>query len=96
MQAWFDSGTIPNDKWKFVINRQITEFENFGMDYPYMPTLLTRGLIIPLLAQGNLKLGDIAWFRDEDKDELFDVNGQMKTAALILQAQLEEGKQTQK
>lgn len=95
MQAWFESGTIAQDKWKFVINRQMTELENFGMDYPYIPALLAKCLIMPLLAQGKVQLGDIQWFKEEDKDELFDVSGQMKIAALILQAQVEDGKQTQ-
>jgi len=32
-------------------------------------------------------LSDLAWYNEEDKDELFDVRGQYYTAALILDAQ---------
>lgn len=59
-----------------------------------MPEWLNNGLIVPLFDQDILKLSDLAWFNDNEKDDLFDVTGQFKLAALILNAMMAKGKQT--
>lgn len=45
---------------------------------------LCDGLINPLLRKGTIQLTDLVWYKEEEKDELFDVTGQFKVAALIL------------
>lgn len=45
------------------------------------------------MEQDVVKLTDLAWYNEEEKDELFDVSGQFKVAALILSAQMQKGKQ---
>ena len=49
-----------------------------------MPILLTDGLILPLIKQGSMQLGDLVWYKEEEKDELFDLRGQFCVAACLL------------
>lgn len=94
MAAWLEAGTVPADKWKFVVKRTVTELENQISDVPNFPMLLTKGLILPLMRQGSIKLTDLEWFKEEDKDELFDLRGQYQVAAAVLDGLAAEGKQS--
>lgn len=93
MSAWIEAGTVSPDKWKFVVKRAICELENQVADMPAFPLLLAKGLILPLIAQGSLRLGDLEWYKDEDKDELFDLRGQYQVAAAILDGLATNGPQ---
>lgn len=85
MQEWFDSRCVNNESWKFVVKRAIQELENYLCDAPKLPQWLCKGLIIPLFKQRLVQTSDLAWFVEEEKDELFDVKGQYEVAALILE-----------
>ena len=54
------------------------------MRAPELPTWLCSGLIAPLLRRGAIQIADLQWFNEEDKDELYDVTGQFKVAALLI------------
>lgn len=75
IRAWLDSGSVPVENWKHVVRRAIPELENIITDSPIMPVLLVKGLIVPLLKQDNLKMSDLIWYKEEEKDELFDLRG---------------------
>ena len=84
-----------NESWKFVVNRAITEMENYVCDLPHFTVWICDGLICPLLAKGSIKLNELVWFKEENKDELFDVHSQYEVAAKVLDCLRESGKQTQ-
>ena len=83
---------FPQDSWKYVIAKSITDLENYGPDLPSLPNWLCDGLINPLLSKQTVQLSDIVWYKEEEKDELFDCTGQFKVAALILADMKSEGK----
>lgn len=58
---------------------------------PILSKWLSECLLCPLLHKDTVKLEKFVWFKEEEKDELFDVNGQFKVAALIL-ADMKKGK----
>lgn len=93
MAAWVEAGTVSPDKWKFVVKRAICELENQVADMPAFPLLLAKGLILPLIAQGSLRLTDLEWYKEEEKDELFDLRGQYQVAAAILDSLATNGPQ---
>ena len=59
---------------------------------PKLPNWLCDGLINPLLRKQTIQLSDIVWYKEEEKDELFDCTGQFKVAALILADLQSQGK----
>lgn len=94
IRAWLDSGSVPVENWKHVVRRAIPELENIITDSPIMPVLLVKGLIVPLLKQDNLKMSDLIWYKEEEKDELFDLRGQCQVAACILDLLATDGDKT--
>lgn len=68
----------------------IAELENMLADLPKLPNMVTDSVLIPLFRQNTLKLNDLSWYNEEDKDLLFDVSGQFKIAALLLDFMLKE------
>ena len=76
MQEWFDSRCVNPESWKFVVKRSIQELENYVCDIPKLPLWLCSGLIVPLMKQRLLQTSDLAWFVEEEKEDLFDVKGQ--------------------
>lgn len=81
---WFDSRCFENSSWKFVVKKSIVDLENYTSDLPNLPIWLCNGLIGPLLRKGTIEVKDLTWFNEEDKDDLFDVTGQYKVAALLI------------
>lgn len=84
MDQLFSGNAFPKESWKFVVTQSIADLENYGCDLPKLPMWLCDGLINPLLRKGTIQLTDLVWYKEEEKDELFDVTGQFKVAALIL------------
>ena len=84
MEAWFDSRCFEQSSWKFVVKRTVIDLENYTSDLPELPKWLCSGLICPLLRRGAIQISDLQWYKEEDKDELFDVTGQFKVAALLM------------
>ena len=84
LAAWLKSRCIQNESWKFVVKRVIPELENYSSDLPKLPVWISHGLIIPLFRQNILTIGDLAWYVEEEKEELYDVTNQFKVAALLL------------
>jgi hypothetical protein len=58
---------------------------------PPFPLLLSKALIVPLIKKGSLQLKDLAWFNEEEKDELFDLRGQYQVAAAVLDNLAKDG-----
>ena len=42
----------------------------------------------------TIQLGDLDWYKEEEKDELFDVSGQFKVAAYVLSDMKAQGTKT--
>ena len=84
MEAWFESRCFEAASWKFVVKRSIVEPENYTSELPSLPQWLCEGLIGPLLRKATIQVEDLQWYNEEDKDELFDVTGQFKVAALLI------------
>ena len=61
---------------------------------PPFPLLLSKALIVPLIKKGSLQIKDLAWFNEEEKDELFDLRGQFQVAAAVLDNLAKDGTQT--
>lgn len=91
-KAMMDSQCARNESWKYAVRRCISDCENYVGDLLHLPEWLSNGLIVPLMDQEIVKLSDLKWYNEEEKDDLFDVTGQFKLAALILNAQLAKGK----
>ena len=89
-----DSKCAKTESWKYAVRRCISECENYVADLAGLPEWLSNGLIVPLLDQDIILLKDLTWFNEEEKEDLFDVTGQFKLAALILNALMAKGKQT--
>ena len=92
LKDWIKSGVASPEGWKGAIKRCIPELENYTGDVVDLPVWLADGLVNPLLRDEKVSMGDLVWFNEEEKDELFDVSGQFKLAALILKDQLKSGK----
>lgn len=73
LKAWLESGSLQNENWKFVVRRSVTELENYVSELPELPSMLTKGLILPLIHQNIIQINDLQWFKEEEKDELYDV-----------------------
>jgi len=58
-----------------VVSRAISELESYAPEIPRLSVWVSEGLFVPLLAKGRLQLGDFQWFKEEEKDELYDVRG---------------------
>jgi len=84
MEAWFESRCFEQANWKFVVRRTIVDLENYTSDLPELPKWLCSGLVCPLLRRGFISIADLQWYNEEDKDELYDVTGQFKVAALLI------------
>lgn len=95
MEAWFDSRCFEQSSWKFVVKRTVIDLENYTSDLPDLPKWLCSGLICPLLRRGVIQIADLQWYKEEDKDELFDVTGQFKVAALLIQDARQEDQKTE-
>ena len=50
--------------------------ENYVTELPQLPNWLTNGLFAPLMKKGSVQLSDFQWFKEEEKEDLFDVRGQ--------------------
>lgn len=94
MEAWFESRCFEQSSWKFVVKKIIVDLENYISDLPEIPVWLCQGLIIPLLRKNFIQLTDLQWYNEEDKDELFDVSGQYKVAALLIADAKKQGGKT--
>lgn len=82
--SWIQSGCFQSENWKFAVKRVIAEMENFSADLPKLATWFVSGLLQPLFKNNTLKISDLVWYNEEEKDELFDVSNQYKIAALVL------------
>lgn len=92
MEAWLESRCFEQSSWKFVVKKVICDLENNISDLPEIPVWLCNGLLCPLLRNGQIQMSDLQWFNEEDKDDLFDVTGQYKVAALIIADAKKQGK----
>lgn len=70
--------------WQAAARRVIQELENFVADEPKLPELLSESVLVPLMEKGSLKQEHLAWYKEEEKDELYDLQGQFMVAALVL------------
>jgi len=73
LKAWLESGSLQNENWKFVVRRSVTELENYVSELPELPSMLTKGLILPLIHQNIIQINDLQWFKEEEKEDLYDV-----------------------
>ena len=68
------------------MDKCISECDKYAADLAHLPEWLSNGLIMPLMDQGIVKVTDLKWFNEYDREDLLDVTGQFKVAALILRA----------
>ena len=92
MDQWFEARCFEPSSWKFVVKKTICDLENYTSDLPDLPQWLANGMIAPLLRKNAIQLTDLQWFNEEDKEDLFDVSGQYKVAALLIADAKKEGK----
>lgn len=92
--AWIESGTVKNDGWKAIARKSITEMENYVTEIQKLPEMTAKSLILPLLKKNSIQLGDLSWYEEEYKDDLFEVAPNYQIGGLVLAGLAADGQKT--
>ena len=89
MQDWISSRTIKDIGWQNGVSNFIQQLEAGAGDLPILPKLFGQCVVVPLMKSKALSLSDIKWLPpdEDDKEFMYDVTGQYRVAAFILEYQ---------